>query len=1449
MCADKKQPEKVAGVRPKRRLPRRKWWQILLRISVVGLLVAIFAWATLPWWLPKEFIRQKIANDLAGQMGLEVKVGSLSISWGNGVEISGLSIASPEGFGQNALPMIEIDKINCNFSPFDLLLDSHIDWMEIVSPTIRAVVDDKGNLNLTALKKLQPDIETQRVSVTNAAFSLKLPDHDRNLLLRVSDLEFSQGKLNQLGQITMTAVLDQNNHHAPINLRVASGSQARSEAIDAAFHFANLDLSQIPLPRQPDFPIREISGRCSGSLSFKISDNLQVEQLSLELLATDLNFIPHVSQKIPTIERAGLQLSAAVEAASERIKLSSIHLHLPGVDITGQAGIYPDILTDGFDAVESFNFQGQIQPSQIATLLTGRRELPGQLEITGQLVTKIIGLRDGDAFAVSSATQGDNIIIRRGSDIIKPAGKPMTLQLNANVQPMTNAWVTNLNKCNLSLGQNSFTVTATIITPTQPDPANSGTQKYDPLKEALLAIERIRARGTFKISQLDELRNLLPSEDRDKLEFDGIISGRWFVGGNQSSRIIANMRAGRETHIRFGDILYKPKGREMTIDAACLANARAMELQRLAIECNVDNSWAGLDETSIQLSQHGRNLEIKGDFEVNGLEKILACFPVLSTDNFTLSQSFNGFFTASLGNDRTNLTCSANLNRLDIRAGDFFVKPSGKPMEVTVQVEGQAEQADMKWTLTSRTKTSQATFDTQLKHTQSQSPETSIVFGANIDNLAWLRNSSPALARILKDTEPEGKLTLAGRVENSQGKTRFLLASDSDKLSLMSSNKPGLVNLHSEPFAFNAKGSFDEKAGPVGDALELIVDKANFQINNHKLDIRNLQATIQPNVMNRGNQVNPLAGLQKLNGEISLACDLGKLSEEIVLRENSKDQSDDKTFGGWLVGTGRVSLAENALSFSLDVDGRNVSINDLSGLTKAAGQPGKLSLLITVPEDLSTLQIRNFRAQLGDVFFDGDAQATLVRNEHGLPKAIKPTESHFAVWSNRAQTLAELLPAWKKYNPAGDFFADIRWQAPQAGISETEIGTIASATLYTRNFQAEYKGRPVMTGGTVLLENIRLSEEGTPELARFYTDDLELRAGKNHAWLLADISSVTDQPKGQFHALMEYLDVADITSWLSEAAEKKSYTADTREALARRAEDIVTSMRNSLRQADISGRITAETFGIFDEKVEQHYMTQQLDLSLTVKDSKIDLAYMTGICGGLTRGRLTTKLNDERPIITSHVEFADVISTPSIQPQIMMYFPGNTVSGTFSRDEYLTYPLRDMIANSMDVRYRIIATGKAKMIATDGVVVGRSAPKFITKVFPGLNLTKYPYQTMTGYSKFLPDGTAENETFFFGSYDIYMEGTTDAENNVDYTLGTVLFGSTFSPEALRDWKQGRIPILKVKGKIENGKLVDETVSYPWPNETLFEIFLKNNLVYRAWVNMKHKRPPMPANLP
>jgi hypothetical protein len=405
-------------------------------------------------------------------------------------------------------------------------------------------------------------------------------------------------------------------------------------------------------------------------------------------------------------------------------------------------------------------------------------------------------------------------------------------------------------------------------------------------------------------------------------------------------------------------------------------------------------------------------------------------------------------------------------------------------------------------------------------------------------------------------------------------------------------------------------------------------------------------------------------------------------------------------------------------------------------------------------------------------------------------------------------------------------------------------------------------GKDVLLDGTVDLAGLTLGQVDRPELNRhgeptgqvvrqptlqaldrLDVPNLEYRIGSNHGFIEARLESLHRSPRGELTLLAERLDPREIRQWLSPAAAtaRPSFTAGRLRGIASQARDLIRRGRNYLADSAVAVTVTAGQFVLYDAKVDTELTTNQMALALQTRGQAIELRYSGGYAGGALRGLLETRLDVPLPRLTRQATIDQIKATPRVGPMISRDFPGNTVNGLFSRSESLEIPLDAYLGQMLDPRYPMHPVGTAKLVATDGVVVGPGAPAFVTRVFPGLNLTEYRYDRMTAFSTYLPDGTAENETFFSGRYDVYMEGTTAADGEAKYTLGLVLLGGSRA-DWQHDWKQGRIPLLNYRGRIVNGKFLDRVVSYPWPNQTLGEIFIRNNLIYRAWINRDKTRP-------
>jgi len=526
---------------------------------------------------------------------------------------------------------------------------------------------------------------------------------------------------------------------------------------------------------------------------------------------------------------------------------------------------------------------------------------------------------------------------------------------------------------------------------------------------------------------------------------------------------------------------------------------------------------------------------------------------------------------------------------------------------------------------------------------------------------------------------------------------------------------------------------------------------------------------------------------------------------------------------------------------------------DATGLSfaLAGGQPGRKAA--DVPLTLSarvrakrgegtfTAELTDATIALADSRVDLSARAVAGREPTGanvgerVGWSLRALEGRAGVNCRDGDALRAFLPAASGWIAGGRLEGDVCLSLAR------QSPRLWAGTLDIERMAGRLGGKDVGLDGRIRVGGAGLTQTRTPRLEQLASDGLRFRIGANRGWLVAELSDVLSATSGKVHLLCEYLDDKDLRDWFlgrqpAEAA-PQDLTSRQKTALLDRAERVVSFLREAAARADLAAHLRVDELHTYDAAVGEMYEARNVVADLSVRGGRIETHVLAGVNGGCYRERLAVNLSEIYPMVKRQLRITDVVASENVQPQLARFFPGNTVDGYFNRTQDVEMPLRELIAGSMNVRYPLHPAGAGKTVTLDGHVRGRAAPKFVTAVFPGLNLTRYDYERMTAFSNFLPDGTVENDMIFNGSsYDIYMEGQTSPENIGTYEIGLILISS--SPQWQHEWKQVRVPILKFEGRIEDGEIHDEKVSYPWPNETVFTVFLKNNIFYRIWLNTR-----------
>jgi len=1422
--------------KPEGKPNRRRWWQRLVRALAFCAVLLCGAYFTLPFWAPVGLIKRHLARKMSRQTRLPVEIGNLRLSWSRGIELTDLRIGSPPGFSDG--PMIAVDHIRADFSPLDMFVRKQIAWMEIRGPRVLIDIDADGNVNLAPLEDLQFDANARRISVNDGAAVLRLPQHHQELHLQVSNVEYLSGRVHKLGRVTVSATLGQAGGGAPVGVRLAAGSSETPVAADAVFNFANVDLAQLPLAKLLGLPLRKLSGICRGSVNLQINRRGVVDQFSFSVRVRDLDVQPTDGPAFPVIDEAHLRITAAYDPIAGHLDVQSASIRLPGMDLAGRGEVSTDIGRGNWQAIKTLELEGVLHPSQLAGLLTGRPDLPAKLEVAGPVGFQLTLNREKSSFQASVALHATEAEIRRAGKIIKPVGRKADITAETSLDLRTRRLEVKPNAGKLTLGDNSFHTGGAVNDVrrlfellTSPDGLScSGLLRIGTL---------LSAEGNCEIRDVDSLLQFAgwSNGPASVLELTGPVVASWSLVEQDGPSLKLTISAPQETELAISWFLHKPAGQPLELDLVAGLDAGGRTLRGITCVLAAGNGRIHVTDGSIEFSDEPG---IAGSpvarascrLRVDNVQPLLSWFGPLG---ILAPGQIRGNVTGSFDMRPDGVGVSANvladLTELEIAAG-LLRKPVGKSAVIQAAFGHRAGESGILETLDLSAQLSECLLSAGLAASSFIRP----------DDLQWSLTFDFADAAVLTDTFPAVKQALRGgqlagplriHTTSRQG-TRgieFGLSCHADDLKLTIGGRPSRQKPAGVPLRLDVAGVL---LPPREGSVAAVLDNAVALLGESRLQASG-RFEIRPFAV--GAWTNRLKDF-----EMELAAALAAEEPLMPLLPELSDLRRAYGLSGRLGLALRVSGTDQRISVSGSADAAKLALewpglSALGPLTKPSDLPATGEFEMTIPRDLSAVQLNNLQMRIGDVKLLADARA-----EFG-PSAPMAADAHVSAWITKGDTLCALIPSLRSQEWTGRAFLD-----GQIKFEQGRGPTISAATFQARRLAGRIAGKGVRLSGVVSVRDVQLTPEEHLQVGSVQTDDLELAVEDNRGWLTADLSGLPDRPSGSFRLLATRLDEAELRDWtakvLAEAASQPvaapattGRLADSQaDALRDRARDLVSEFRRRTQSARLEGQITIDHFRTFDPAVRQSYDVRQVEAAGAIDRGHCQGSYTAALNGGTVRAAVDVRLEDPVPIVAYETSMQDLVAMENIQPQLALFFPGNTVYGLFSRKEQSTAPLESAIAGALDWRHPLAQTGTAETVTTDGLVEGRAAPRFVANVFPGLNLAQYRYNRMMSFTTFRPDGSAESDMVFSGPvYDMYIEGTTDADSIGRYQIGVILLGSPQSAEWNHVYRQGRIPILKIKARIEGGRMHDEEVSYPWPNETLFVVFLKNNIFYRIWL--------------
>ena len=1407
------------------------------------------AYVSLPWWAPTDLIRRHLTEQMSSQLGLDVNIGEISLSWDQGIALHDFQIASPEGFSIDdpGVAMVHASVIRAELSPINLFWRKRIAWMEIESPVVNLEVDAEGNFNAKALSALKFDVETDSTSVRDATINIQLPEHDKKLVLGVQDMQLIDGRLKRIERVTMSAELRQKGSSAQIALAFDDTVKGATPIeATACFNFSNVDLQQLDLVRLLDLPLRKFAGRSSGSLSIRANGDGEIDHVEFNLIMRQLDLQPLDKRiKLPIIAEAGFRVSASYDPVNGRVKLDPFSVRLPGLDMSGTGTLFNETLSGNWQGIRHLEMRGLIQPTQLISMLTGTSQLPGDLSISGPVAVQLNWDHDGNVLACNGSIDAASAEIRHLDRLVKPLKQKFKVEIKTALDERT--FGLNVSHWRIWLGDNIFTGQGAVR-----DLRKLLVTGDDGLPVAALnIISNWQWKGQAELHELDSLRSLNPviAETLSGVSLKGQLIGEITVDSRDGLIAQGSLSMPQGASLTRGDQVLKSPGQAVRLSARASANRKSAGIDDMEFRLTVGKGRLVLDRGRVRFiaadakTKTSAQIDISGEFQAGRVEDLLAGLKPGGIDGIDVLGSMRGKYAVRISPDAHRLHITAtDTETLDFRAGNIFAKPAGVKAALSLDfLSDYRVSSSLGNILRCSLRQQKADVRAEISFgADNDKPEVAMLFRADIRDARWLAKSIPLAGEALGSGRLSGAAVLNASGHWRPGRIETRISCDADAIAYNSHDSSKRRKRAGIPLRFSLAGNvtttddlhlsaaIKEMTLTCGQSYARVIGDADLVARKPKL------VTIGSWV-----EVLPRCGL-KFNGRLAVDGALVDLAPEL------RAQVKQFALGGYAKFDASLDASKNGLTLKCNFNADQATFTVDNEFVKPLGAPAEVIVQTTLSPDFSKVVLNDFQGNVGDVHvLAGGSLAPLY--EAGRWR-VEPKKLRFTVSTRRAATLDKMIAKLKPYKLAGDVILEGQWSGGWSG-------SASSVSLQSKSLTGQWRGKKVKIAGDLLVRDVARRSDGNWSPDSLRTKNFQIQAGKNNVWLLANLKGLHRSPAGSITLLGRYLDTRDLTKWLTPLKPTTRpailpttlpTTRKKEDTPRERAEKIIASCVPLLRSSDIIFSLQAAHLRLWDDNVSQYYDLLDMKLKASLTQGLIVTNYACGLNGGSIRGGVQVNLKDPSPAgkdvdVEVWQDIRDVAARENVKPQLALFFPGNIVSGMFNRRQDVKFSLVDFVASSFDPSVKVNPVGKAKTVTIDGITQGRAAPKFVTALFPGLNMTSYQYEKMTAFSEMHADGGAYSDMIFNGKvYDLYMEGVTDSKKIGKYDIGLILVGTPQTPEWNHVWRQGRLPLLKIKARIEGGKMHDVEVSYPWPNESLGVIFVKNNIFYRAYLASKGK---------
>lgn len=1437
----------MAAVGRRHRRPPRRWWQHGFRILAAGGCLLIVAYAALPLWFPEDHLARWLQRDLSKQVGAAVTVRDLSLSWQRGIVIGQISVA--DSTDPSGLPILTAGPVRVEFSPLRMALFHRTGWMEIESARVRLKADDAWKWNLAEVRLPSVTLLVDRTRVSRAVATLEFPHRPRPWVLEIGDLQVTAGAGLPVQHLTMSAILSHGQERSPLALKASLPGGQDNPMLE--FSFGSLDLGEFGLIDALDMPLRRLDGLCSGSANLPVVQG-RITGGDLDVRIENLDIQPVDGPDLPLIPQAGISVDVDVDLPTGMVDLKDLKVRGPGIVLEGDTRFHAALLGGRWLAVKHLDIRwGAVEPVVLERLLLGGVERPiGVPEVDG--VVKFAFELDHDpterALSADIDLDATGAGIARNGRVLKPKGRPCVANLRGRTRTQT--WQVDIEKLDLRLGANRVSGQGMLGNAlqfwadwTDPDPD-------EPLLRLGEHAAELSGQCEWRVTELESLRSLSPmlSEALAPVLLEGELTGRWGISREIGSRLEAHCFCPVGTSLRYGDAFAKPTDQPMLARFVLDYDRQARRVREAGVRftCGPAEVEVQLDEASVRVSgadEMPAQLVGRGSWNVAGVEDLLSMWRPSRTWKAELRGRAGGEITVSADRkEGVGLAGTAELTELGFVAREFFHKPQGESARMDWSIRWRQDAPALDLAMDGRTEGGRAKMDATVL-----SDSVSLRADVSITDVEWLCEHAPSLAALTKEMDLRGAADVSAELDGREDLMTGRAAIEATDLHVL---LPG--GGRKEPgTSFQASAEVALRRLRSGGVAGIDVPTWTVLLDESKAG---------GSLMLEGVD-SPETAIVEASAKYTLAIDEGLRAASPALARMAEEWG----MGGVVHGALHVAGNANEVDFRGELVADDLSVRMQIGRPEA-GEPSPAVASVEKPACLNAnasfemtllphdrrLSVRRLDAAVGPLRLMADARLTLGSGEPVGGESLTAIKSNFRLWAQEEDGPGILTPGLPVQIVSGGFSLDGQLSTQAAG------ATLAYASIRVDELKLDAEGVGVLLDGSIDLTDLKWGDDYS--LASLACPSLRIKTEGLDAWMTADLQDlqmaantprILRLPTGDAAIAAAVVDVPELEQTWQRFAKSRSPVdpsgpvPDVREA-RRRARQWVVNLERMLEGTNLAISFEADrVLGFPDEISDLRCDANSVAGRGTAAGGQLRLSYAAGVSGGTVRETIRADLSREQPMLQTETEVRDMQASEFLQPQIAAQFPGNILHGSMWTRRELSVPLVHALAETLNPQARAYPVGEGVTRLLDGVTEGRAAPHFVTRLLPGLNLVEYEYDEMVGFATYEEDGAVLNDMVFSGKrYDMYIEGLTNAEGRAEYEVGVILLGTPQTPAMNHQLKLGRIPILKFRARIEDGRKLDEQVTYPWPNEAAFSMFVRNNLFYRLW--LERQRQPSPA---